>query len=65
MLCRLCKKNQATVHLQASVGNELHKIDLCESCAKAKRVDDPTGVSLAKLLLEHQGTRFRRRSENR
>jgi protein arginine kinase activator len=27
------------------------KVDLCEACSKAKGVDDPTGFSLADLLL--------------
>jgi protein arginine kinase activator len=29
----------------------LKKVDLCEDCAKAKGVDDPTGFALADLLM--------------
>jgi protein arginine kinase activator len=29
----------------------MQKVDLCEDCAKTKGVDDPTGFSLADLLL--------------
>jgi protein arginine kinase activator len=51
MLCDVCKKNEATVHLTQIVDNKMQTIDLCESCSKAKGVDDPTGFSLAGLLL--------------
>jgi protein arginine kinase activator len=51
MLCNACKKNEATVHLTQIVDNKMQTIDLCESCSKAKGVDDPTGFSLAGLLL--------------
>lgn len=51
MLCDLCKQNAATVHLTQMVSGKTKKVDLCESCSKAKGVDDPTGFSLADLLL--------------
>ena len=51
MLCDICKKNEATVHLTQVENNKLHKVDLCESCAKEKGVQDPTGFSLADLLV--------------
>src|SRR5438093_4066527 len=51
MLCNLCKKNEATVHLTQIVDNKMQKVDLCESCSKEKGVSDPTGFSLADLLL--------------
>jgi len=49
--CDLCS-NQATVHLTQIVNNKVHKVDLCESCAQAKGVTDPSGFSLADLLLK-------------
>lgn len=49
--CDLCSK-PATVHLTQIVNNKVHKIDLCEECAKAKGVTDPSGFSLADLLLK-------------
>jgi len=51
MLCDICKTNVAKVHLTQIVEGETKKVDLCESCAKEKGVDDPTGFSLADLLL--------------
>lgn len=33
------------------VENEVKKVDLCEACAKEKGVNDPTGFSIADLLL--------------
>ncbi len=49
--CDLCS-NQATVHLTQIVNHKVHKVDLCESCAQAKGVTDPSGFSLADLLLK-------------
>ena len=39
------------MHLTQIVGDKMQKLDLCEECAKAKGVNDPTGFSLADLLL--------------
>lgn len=47
--CDICKK-LATVHLTQIVNGKIHKIDLCETCAKEKGVTDPNGFSLADLL---------------
>src|SRR5712671_2348600 len=51
MLCDICKQNVATVHLTQMVEGKTKKVDLCEVCSKEKGVDDPTGFSLADLLL--------------
>jgi protein arginine kinase activator len=51
MLCDICKENEAKVHLTQIVEGKMQKVDLCESCAKDKGVSDPTGFSLADLLL--------------
>jgi len=51
MLCMICKQNEATVHLTQMAEGKIKKVDLCEECSKAKGVDDPTGFSLADLLL--------------
>ena len=51
MLCDLCKKNVATVHLTEMDEGKIKKIDVCESCSKEKGVNDSTGYSLAGLLL--------------
>lgn len=49
--CDFCTK-PATVHLTQIVNNKVHKVDLCEECAQAKGVTDPSGFSLADLLLK-------------
>lgn len=49
--CDLCSK-PATVHLTQIVNHKVHKVDLCEECAQAKGVTDPSGFSLADLLLK-------------
>ena len=51
MLCCVCKEKEATVHLTQIAGEKMQKVDLCEECAKQKGVNDPTGFSLADLLL--------------
>ena len=51
MLCSICKEKAATVHLTQIVGDKMQKLDLCEECAKAKGINDPTGFALADLML--------------
>src|SRR5881394_2364104 len=51
MLFCICKEKEATVHLTQIAGDKMQKVDLCEECAKTKGVNDPTGLSLADLLL--------------
>ena len=51
MVCCICKEREAKVHLTQIVGEKMQKVDLCEECAKQKGVNDPTGFSLADLLL--------------
>ena len=51
MLCCICKEREATVHLTQIAGDKMQKVDLCEECAKTKGVNDPTGFSLADLLM--------------
>lgn len=53
--CDICNK-LATVHLTQIVNGKIHKIDLCETCAKEKGVTDPNGFSLADLLASSPGT---------
>jgi protein arginine kinase activator len=51
MTCDVCKTNEASVFLTQIVDGKMQKVNLCESCSKAKGVDDPTGFALADLLL--------------
>ena len=50
-MCDICKQSVAKVHLTHMVEGKTKKVDLCEGCSKEKGVDDPTGFSLADLLL--------------
>jgi len=51
MQCCVCKEKPATVHLTQIVGDKMQKLDLCEDCAKAKGVNDPTSFAMADLML--------------
>jgi protein arginine kinase activator len=50
MVCDICKKNEATVHLTQIIDAKMLKVDLCEACSKAKGVQD-VGFAPADLLL--------------
>jgi protein arginine kinase activator len=50
MKCDFCDK-KATVFLTQLVEGQMKKVCLCEQCAKERGVTDPTGFSLADLLL--------------
>ncbi|MGF1449544.1 MAG: UvrB/UvrC motif-containing protein [Opitutales bacterium] len=52
--CDLCDA-QATVHLTQIVDKQIHKVNLCESCAQKKGVTDPEGFSLSDLLAQNIG----------
>jgi protein arginine kinase activator len=49
MICDLCDE-KATVFLTQIVDGQMQKVNMCEQCAKAKGVTDPTGFALADLL---------------
>lgn len=51
MLCDICKKNEATIHLTQIVEGKMLKVDLCETCSKAKGIQETAGFSLADLLV--------------
>jgi protein arginine kinase activator len=50
MLCCLCKKKEATVHLTQIAEEKMQKVDLCEDCAKEKGVTEGA-FSMADMLL--------------
>lgn len=50
MECDLCSQ-KATVFLTQLIDGQMKKMCLCEECAHAKGVTDPTGFALADLLL--------------
>ena len=49
MLCDICKKIEATVHLTQIAGEKKVEIHLCAGCAKDKGVEDVAGFSLSDL----------------
>lgn len=49
MTCDLCDE-KASVFLTQIVDGQMQKVNLCDQCAKAKGVTDPTGFALADLL---------------
>lgn len=51
MICDACKKNEAVVHFTQIVEGKVVKVDLCESCSKAKGIQDVAGFSLSDLLV--------------
>ncbi len=51
MQCDVCGEKDASVFLTQIVEGKMQKVNLCESCSKAKGVNDPTGFALADLLL--------------
>ena len=50
MKCDYCE-SKATVFLTQLAEGQMKKVCLCESCAKERGVTDPTGFSLADMLL--------------
>lgn len=49
MLCQMCKKHQATIHLTEIVQNQKKEVHLCESCAEKQGVVK-TQMSIADFL---------------
>lgn len=50
MLCDVCKKKEATVHLTEIINNQMTKLHLCEQCARAKSEQMEEHFGLADLL---------------
>ncbi|MCX5716652.1 MAG: UvrB/UvrC motif-containing protein, partial [Candidatus Omnitrophica bacterium] len=50
MLCDICGKNEATVHLTEIINNAVTKLHLCEDCAKTKASQMEEQFGLAELL---------------
>jgi len=50
MLCDICKQKAATVHYTEIINNKIHKMDLCEDCAKEKNLGFNTQFSVADIL---------------
>lgn len=50
MLCDICGKNPATVHLTEIVNDEMNELHLCEECARQKSIQMEQQFGLADLL---------------
>jgi len=50
MLCDICGKNPATVHLTEIIDNNMTELHLCEECAQKKGVQMESHFGLADLL---------------
>jgi len=50
MLCDICNKNQATVHLTEIVDDQMTELHLCEECARQKSAQMEQQFGLSDLL---------------
>jgi len=50
MLCDICSKNNATVHLTEIIDGSVTKLNLCESCAREKGAEMESHFGLSDLL---------------
>lgn len=50
MLCDICNKNQATVHLTEIVDDQMTELHLCETCARQKSAAMEQQFGLSELL---------------
>ncbi len=50
MLCDICHKNQATVHLTEIIDEQMSELHLCEECARKKSQDMEQQFGLSDLL---------------
>lgn len=50
MLCDICNKNTATVHLTEIIDEQMTELHLCEECARAKSMEMEQQFGLSDLL---------------
>ncbi|OGV51911.1 MAG: hypothetical protein A2X49_01950 [Lentisphaerae bacterium GWF2_52_8] len=52
MLCKICQKNPATIHIQEIINGEKKSLHICAECAAKKSKDDPLlqGFNIAEML---------------
>ena len=65
MLCDICKKNEATIHIKEMHNNKCTSINLCAECAKMNELKDTgeIGIDLAQMFLE-LGKAAKKQQEN-
>ena len=67
MLCEICNKNEATIHIQEIVGGKKKSLHLCSTCAAAKQHGagmDIGPFDLAGLLYKLSGAEEAESPEN-
>jgi protein arginine kinase activator len=50
MLCNICGKKEATVHLTEIINDQMTKLNLCEDCAREKGAEMEEHFGLSELL---------------
>lgn len=52
MLCEICKKNEAVVHIQEIINGEKKTIHICQNCAAQKGLENIgfQGINIAEIL---------------
>lgn len=57
MICSICKKNPATIHIQEIINGEKKSMHICAECAAQKSKNDPAfqGINLAEMLYNLSG----------
>ena len=57
MICQICKKNPATVHVQEIIGGKKNTLHLCASCADKKAMLEPFlhGADLDAIIKDMMG----------
>ena len=52
MLCEICKKNTATIHIQEVISNQKKSLHICPECAAKKNEDNMLldGINLTEIL---------------
>jgi len=57
MLCSICQKNPATIHIQEISGSEKKILHLCQACAEKKAQEDSAfkEFNLAEVLMQLSG----------
>lgn len=57
MLCNICNKNPATIHIQEIINGEKKSLHICGECAAKKSQNDPVlqGFNLAEMLYNLSG----------
>ena len=50
MKCDVCQQKEASIFLTQIAEGKMHKVNLCDSCAQAKGVTNPTGFGLTEML---------------